>query len=55
MLGRLAAGDLFAPGVTGAFRGFAFWLLLSAVVGIAGPPLPRLADRGGGERSGSRS
>lgn len=39
LLGRLGSGELFAPGVTGAFRSFAFWLMLSAIVAIAGPPL----------------
>ena len=39
LLGRLSSGEMFAPSVTGAFRAFAFWLLLSAIVAIVGPPV----------------
>lgn len=44
LLGRLGMGELFAPAVTAAFRAFAFWLMLSAVVAIAGPPLAAIAS-----------
>jgi hypothetical protein len=37
LLGRLSSGTMFGPAVTGAFRTFAFWLLLAAVVAIGGP------------------
>ena len=48
LLGRLESGEMFAAPVTGAFRSFAFWLMLSAIVAIAGPPLTALlAPRGG--------
>lgn len=52
LLGRLGSGELFAPGVTGAFRSFAFWLMLSAIVAIAGPPIAGLIaiPAGGGHR-----
>lgn len=43
LLGRLGSGELFGPAVTGAFRTFAFWLLLSAAVAIGGPLLAGLA------------
>ncbi len=49
LLGRLGSGDMFAPAVTRAFRSFAFWLMLSAVTALAGPPLAGLiAALGGG-------
>lgn len=52
LLGRLSSGDLFAPAVTSAFRSFAFWLMLSAIIAMAGPPLAGLATAlgGGGHR-----
>lgn len=37
LLGRLSSGTMFAPSVTGAFRTFAFWLLLAAIMAIGGP------------------
>lgn len=37
MLGAIAEGDLFSARVVGAFRAFAFWLLLVAVVWILAP------------------
>jgi hypothetical protein len=37
MLGAIAEGDLFSARVVGAFRAFAFWLLLVAVVWIIAP------------------
>ena len=37
MLGAIAAGDLFSARVVGAFRAFAFWLLLVALVWIVAP------------------
>lgn len=48
LLGRLGSGELFAAPVTRAFRAFAFWLMLSAITAIAGPPLAAvLAPRNG--------
>lgn len=43
LLGRIADGELFAAGVTSAFRSFAFWLMLSAIVAIAGPAVAATA------------
>ena len=37
MLGAIAEGDLFSARVVGAFRAFAFWLLLIALVWIVAP------------------
>lgn len=37
MLGAIAEGDLFTARVVGAFRSFAFWLLLVALVWIFAP------------------
>ncbi|MCH8616357.1 DUF2975 domain-containing protein [Sphingomonas sp. SM33] len=37
MLGAIAAGDLFSARVVGAFRSFALWLLIVALVWIAIP------------------
>ena len=37
MLGAIAAGDLFTARVVGAFRAFAFWLLLVALVWVVAP------------------
>jgi hypothetical protein len=37
MLGRLATGDLFSAEAVGHFRGFALWLLITALFGLAGP------------------
>ena len=37
MLGAIAEGDLFSARVVQAFRSFAFWLLLVALVWIAAP------------------
>ena len=48
MLGRIAAGELFSAGVVGAFRSFALWLMLMAVVGLVGPPLLQLLGAGAG-------
>jgi Protein of unknown function (DUF2975) len=42
LLGRLSSGELFAPAVTSAFRTFAFWLMVSAIAGIAAPPIASL-------------
>ena len=39
MLGAIAEGDLFTARVVGAFRAFAFWLLLVALVWIVAPIL----------------
>jgi hypothetical protein len=37
MLGAIAEGDLFTARVVGAFRAFAFWLLLVALVWVVAP------------------
>jgi hypothetical protein len=37
MLGAIAEGDLFSARVVGAFRAFAFWLLLVALVWVVAP------------------
>lgn len=37
MLGAIAAGDLFSARVVGAFRAFALWLLIVALVWIVAP------------------
>jgi Protein of unknown function (DUF2975) len=37
MLGAIAEGDLFSARAVGAFRAFAFWLLLVAVLWVAAP------------------
>lgn len=37
MLGAIAEGDLFSARVIGAFRAFAFWLLMVAIVWIVAP------------------
>jgi hypothetical protein len=39
MLGAIADGDLFSSRVVGAFRAFAFWLLIVAVVWVVSPIL----------------
>jgi hypothetical protein len=50
MLGRIAAGELFTPGVIGSFRSFAFWLLLMALFGLLAPLAYELLSlTGGGE------
>ena len=43
MLSAIAAGDLFSSRVVRHFRGFAFWLLLVAIGGVAMPLLSSLA------------
>jgi hypothetical protein len=37
MLGAIAGGDLFSAQVVGAFRAFAFWLLVVTIVWILAP------------------
>ena len=37
MLGAIGEGDLFSARVVGAFRSFAFWLLVMAVVWVVAP------------------
>lgn len=37
MLGAVAGGDLFSAGAVGAFRAFAFWLLLVAMLWVVAP------------------
>ena len=49
MLGRVESGELFAAPVTGAFRSFAFWLMLSAILAIAGPPIAAILVAQGSE------
>lgn len=44
MLGRIAGGELFSAQVIGAFRSFAFWLLLLALFGLLAPPLSQLVS-----------
>lgn len=44
MLGRIARGELFSAGVVAAFRSFAFWLLLMALIGLIAPPAAQLAQ-----------
>lgn len=39
MLGAIVEGDLFSARVVGAFRSFAFWLLIVALVWIFAPAL----------------
>ena len=39
MLARVAKGALFTPGVMSGLRGFAFWLMLSAMASIVVPVL----------------
>jgi small-conductance mechanosensitive channel len=39
MLGRIAAGELFSAAVIGRFRGFAFWLLSMALLGLVAPAI----------------
>ena len=51
MLGAIAQGDLFTARVVGAFRAFAFWLLLVALVWIVAPIVGvLLAGPGDGHR-----
>ena len=42
MLSRVADGEMFSSGVVGAFRGFAFWLLLMALFALAAPTAAEL-------------
>ena len=44
MLGRIAAGELFSPGVIAGFRSFAFWLLLMALTGLFAPAIVQLVQ-----------
>jgi hypothetical protein len=46
MLGRLASGEMFTAQVIGHFRGFALWLLLTALFGLAGPLVASLLSNG---------
>jgi len=46
MLGAIAAGDLFSSRVIRHFRGFAFWLLVVALVGLGVPLIASLAGSG---------
>jgi hypothetical protein len=49
MLGAIAAGDLFSARVVGAFRAFALWLLIVALVWILVPVVMALAGGPGPE------
>jgi hypothetical protein len=49
MLGAIAQGDLFSARVVGAFRAFALWLLLVAIVWIAAPVVAELISGPGAE------
>ena len=49
MLGAIARGELFSATVIRGFRGFAFWLLLMAAVGLVGPLLAEALDRKSGD------
>ena len=51
MLDAIAAGPLFGPKVTRAFRGFAFWLFVAILVDVLAEPIVeiiRRASAGGG-------
>ena len=51
MLGAIAEGDLFTARVVGAFRAFAFWLLLVALMWVVAPVVAvLLAGPSGGHR-----
>ena len=47
MLGRIASGEMFTAQVIGHFRGFALWLLITALFGLAGPLAASLVASGG--------
>ena len=49
MLGAIAAGDLFSARVVGAFRAFALWLLIVALVWIVAPLVMAVAGGSGAE------
>lgn len=49
MLGAIARGELFSATVIQRFRGFAFWLLLMAIVGLVGPVLAEAIARKDGD------
>ena len=49
MLGAIARGELFSANVIRRFRGFAFWLLLMAIVDLASPLLTELIARRAGD------
>ena len=53
MLSAIADGPLFGPRVTGAFRGFAFWLFLATLVDVVAEPAVVIAQAmlGGGGRA----
>ena len=44
MLGAIAAGDLFSARVVGAFRSFALWLLIVAIIWIVAPIIMALIN-----------
>ena len=46
MLGAISAGDLFSSRVIRHFRGFAFWLLVVALVGLCVPLIGSLLGSG---------
>lgn len=47
-LGLLAEGEMFSVVAVRSFRAFAFWLMLSAIVGFLGPLLTALLQTGDG-------
>ena len=49
MLGAIGRGELFSAYVIRRFRGFAFWLLLMAIVDLASPLLGELLARRAGD------
>ena len=49
MLGAIAGGDLFSARVVGAFRAFALWLLIVALVWIVAPIVMALVSGSGAE------
>ena len=49
MLGAIGRGELFSATVIRRFRGFAFWLLLMAIVDLAGPLVAELLARRAGD------
>ncbi|HEX6219085.1 MAG TPA: DUF2975 domain-containing protein [Sphingomicrobium sp.] len=50
MLGRLASGERFSGEVIGYFRSFAFWLLLTALFGLAAQIVAPLINGDGSAR-----
>jgi hypothetical protein len=55
MLGAIGEGDLFSARVVGAFRAFAFWLLLVTLVWILAPLAAEVFSAFGGTPGASRN